>query len=79
MVQVFSIPADNDDSSVNLALLGLMKETNSSHYEYWNSLNFNKIAYYKNLLKYAYRPFDSNYPFNKFKSKCKKEFPNIEI
>ena len=25
MVQVFSIPADNDDSSVNLALLGLMK------------------------------------------------------
>lgn len=25
MVQVFSIPPDNDDSSVNLALLGLMK------------------------------------------------------
>jgi hypothetical protein len=25
VVKIFSIPADNDDSSVNLALLGLMK------------------------------------------------------
>lgn len=66
MVQVFSIPADNDDSSVNLALLGLMKETNNSHYAHWNSLNYNKLAYYKNLLKYAYRPFESNYSFNRF-------------
>jgi hypothetical protein len=66
LVKVFSIPADNDDSSVNLALLGLMKETNSSHYSYWNSLNSNKIAYYKNLLKYAYRPFESDFSYNKF-------------
>ncbi len=66
MVQVFSIPADNDDSSVNLVLIGLMKLTNSLHYSYWNSLNSNKIAYYKNLLKYAYRPFESNFSFNRF-------------
>ncbi len=46
IVQVFSIPADNDDSSVNLALLGFMKETNSTHYPFWNSLNSNKLAYY---------------------------------
>jgi hypothetical protein len=32
IAKAFSIPADNDDSSVNLALLGLMKETKSSHY-----------------------------------------------
>lgn len=55
---VFSIPADNDDSSVNLALLGMMKETNSSHYEWWNNFNFNKLAYYQKLLKYSYRPFN---------------------
>lgn len=61
MVQAFIIPADNDDSSVNLALEGFLKETNSSHYKYWNSLNYNKLGYYKNLLKYAYRPFESNY------------------
>ena len=66
LVQVFSIPPDNDDSSVNLALLGLMKETNSSHFQYWNNFNFNKIGYYKKVLKYAYRPFDQNYQPNKF-------------
>lgn len=61
MVQVFTIPADNDDSSVNLALLGLLKETNSSHFSFWNDFNYNKIGYYKNLLKYAYRPFEKNH------------------
>lgn len=66
MVQVFSIPADNDDSSVNLALEGFLKETNSSHYQYWNSLNYDKLSYYKNLLKYAYRPFESNFSKNKY-------------
>lgn len=45
MVQAFIIPADNDDSSVNLALEGFLKETNSSHYKYWNSLNYNKLGY----------------------------------
>ncbi len=57
MVQVFSIPPENDDWIVNLALLGLMKEANSYNYGYWNSLNNKKITYYENLLKYAYRPF----------------------
>ena len=38
----FIIPPDNDDSSVNLALLAFLKETNSSHYSFWNSLNYKK-------------------------------------
>lgn len=55
---VFSIPADNDDSGVNLALLGLMKETNSSHFQWWDHYNFDKLGYYKKVLMYAYRPFE---------------------
>ena len=54
------IPPDNDDSSVNLALLAYMKSINSSHYEFWNSLNYKKKEFYDLVLKYAYRPFDAN-------------------
>lgn len=57
IAKAFCIPADNDDSSVNLALLGLLEETKSSHYEFWNSLHSKKQAYYDRALKYAYRPF----------------------
>ena len=32
IAKFFCIPADNDDSSVNLALLGFLKETSSKHY-----------------------------------------------
>lgn len=42
IARAFTIPADNDDSGVNLALLGFMKETNSPHYSFWNSLNSKK-------------------------------------
>ena len=61
----FSIPPDNDDSSVNLALEGLMKETNSPHYSFWASLNSNKKEYYERVLKYAYRPFGADLNRNK--------------
>jgi hypothetical protein len=63
--KAFCIPADNDDSSVNLALLGLMHETKSPHYEFWNSLHWKKQAYYDHALKYAYRPFGAPPSFNK--------------
>lgn len=33
----FVIPADVDDSSVNIALLGYMKELQSKYYPYWQS------------------------------------------
>ena len=55
----FVIPADNDDSSVNLALLALMKELKSEHYQFWNSFNTKRQSYYDRALKYAYRPFDT--------------------
>ena len=61
----FIIPPDNDDSSVNLALLGMLKETSSPHYEFWNSLNYKKNEYYQTALKYAYRPFGPNMTLNK--------------
>lgn len=31
----FCIPPDNDDSGVNLALLGMMKEQNSEHFNFF--------------------------------------------
>lgn len=46
IVSFFCIPADNDDSGVNLALLGLLHETKSSHYDFWNSLQSKKQVYY---------------------------------
>lgn len=60
----FVIPPDNDDSSVNLALLGYLKEINSPHYDFWNSLNYKKDDYYNIALKYAYRPFNPNKTLN---------------
>lgn len=65
MSSFFCIPADNDDSSVNLALLGLLHETKSSHYDFWNSLHNKKQAYYDQALKYAYRPFGAKLTINK--------------
>ena len=62
----FVIPPDNDDSSVNLALLGFLKETNSSHYPFWNSLNYKKNEFYARALKYAYRPFGPNITLNQW-------------
>jgi hypothetical protein len=63
--KAFVIPPDTDDSSVNLALLGFLKEIKSPHYEFWNSLNYKKHEfYYDHVLRYAYRPFDSNYSRN---------------
>lgn len=63
--KAFAIPPDTDDSSVNLALLGFLKEIKSPHYEFWNSLNYKKHEfYYDHVLRYAYRPFDSNYSRN---------------
>jgi len=61
----FCIPPDNDDSGVNLALLGFMKETNSSHFSFFDSFNYNKLEYYKRVLKYAYRPFEKNFSLNR--------------
>lgn len=61
----FCIPPDNDDSGVNLALLGLMKETNSSHFAFFDSFNYNKLEFYNRVLKYAYRPFENNFTQNK--------------
>ena len=46
IAKAFCIPADNDDSSVNLALLGLLHQTKSTHYDFWNSLHHKKQAYY---------------------------------
>lgn len=66
LVNVFTIPSDNDDSGVNLALLGLLKETKSSHFDFWKSFNYNIEDYYRRVLKYAYRPFENNYTGNKF-------------
>ena len=56
---VFCIPADIDDSSVNLILLGLMREVGSEHYTFWREFNFNINKFYNQVvLKYAYRPFE---------------------
>ena len=66
LVNVFTIPADNDDSGVNLALMGLLKQTKSKHFLFWKNFNFNVEDYYRRVLKYAYRPFDSNFTGNKF-------------
>lgn len=60
MAKSFVIPADNDDSSVNLALLGLLNETKSPHFDFWNSLNLKKQEFYTRALKYAYRPFSNS-------------------
>lgn len=60
----FVIPPDNDDSSVNLALLGYLKELNSPHYDFWNTFNYKKDEYYSLALKYAYRPFNPNKTLN---------------
>jgi hypothetical protein len=65
IAKAFCIPADNDDSSVNLALLGLLHETKSSHYDFWNSIHPKKQAYYQQALKYAYRPFGASMNVNK--------------
>ncbi len=62
--KVFTIPADNDDSGVNLALPGLLKGTKSKHFEFWESFNYDIENYYRRVLKYAYRPFDDNYKQN---------------
>ena len=61
IAKAFVIPPDNDDSSVNMALMAFLKETNSSHFSFWNSLNLKKQEYYDRVLKYAYRPFEENY------------------
>jgi hypothetical protein len=61
LADFFCIPPDNDDSGVNLALLGLMKETNSSHFSFFNSFNYKKLEFYNRVLKYAYRPFETNF------------------
>lgn len=54
----FHIPADLDDSSVNIALLGYLNEANSKHLLFWQQNNFNFDAFYKKVLYYAYRPFN---------------------
>lgn len=46
-----------DDSSVNIALLGYMKELQSKYYTSWQKQNADLDAFYKRVLKYAYRPF----------------------
>ena len=66
IAKYFIIPADNDDSSVNLALLGFLKEVKSEHYSFWNSLNTRKKEYYDRALKYAYRPFGPKMEVNKY-------------
>lgn len=57
MKSQFCIPADVDDSSVNIALLGYMQELGSSSYHFWQKFNFNTRQFYDRVLKYAYRPF----------------------
>jgi hypothetical protein len=57
MKQEFCIPADVDDSSVNIALLGYFSELKSTHCPYWQQQNFNIDYFYQQVLKYAYRPF----------------------
>jgi hypothetical protein len=58
---VFCIPADIDDSSVNLILLGFMREVGSEHHNFWREYNFNVDKFYNQVvLKYAYRPFDEH-------------------
>lgn len=46
-----------DDSSVNIALLGYLKDVKSKHYSYWEEQNTNIDTFYERVLKYAYRPF----------------------
>lgn len=41
MAKHFTTPADNDDSSVNLVLLGMLKETKSKHFDFWKEINKN--------------------------------------
>jgi hypothetical protein len=57
MKSQFCIPADVDDSSVNIALLGYLQELNSQHYLFWQQQNFNLASFYERVLQYAYRPF----------------------
>jgi len=58
---VFCIPADVDDSSVNLVLLGYLDELKSQHLTYWKSINFDTQRFYDEIVsKYVYRPFDES-------------------
>jgi hypothetical protein len=58
MKSQFVIPADADDSSVNIALLGYLHELQSEHYNFWQQCNFNLEQFYQSILRYAYRPFN---------------------
>ena len=59
-LEIFCIPSDTDDSSVNIALLGYLNELKSTHHEYWRNHNFKLQDYYNRISKYAYRPFDKS-------------------
>jgi len=57
LLAAFSIPADFDDTSVSLALGGLLKRTFPDLYQQWLAVNANFGALSRAYVAYSYQPF----------------------
>ena len=65
--RAFHIPADFDDTGVNLglgSLLADLKEELPDAFQLWKSHNTNLTSVLSALKKYAYRPFSDNEAIN---------------
>lgn len=65
-IKAYHIPADLDDSSVNMALGGMLaaqRDKFPQAYAKWEAVNSNVTGLFELINKYAYRPFVSNGQF----------------
>lgn len=61
MIDSYHIPADSDDTFVNLGFGFLLSQRQSQDgFKLWQKRNWNRIEVMKALKKYAYRPFSND-------------------
>lgn len=59
-MQAFGIPADFDDTFVNIGLGSMLSKFSSSLFQAWSKNNSDFVQAIRALQKYAYRPFDGD-------------------